>query len=306
MVTSDVSATAPATTPGSGPAAQHPWAVAAARRLWARLEVIHTVGYFAPQVAQAHRDVGLRGWRMSYTAGRIAPMGPVGPQVAVATFYGFAPPVFARALPDAWGFASPGEVLDATAGAVGRVLDELWEPHGDTVAAAAELAREAAGLHPIIGRPLAAARAGLAWPHAPALVLWEAATRIRESRGDGHVACLVHAELDGVECHLTHVGDRPRLREQLTSVRGWSEPELDAAADRLRRRGLLTQDGALTPAGTALRAGIEQRTDELAAGPWVALGQEATDRLVQLLDTLVAPIVAAGVLPRIVTRNLDV
>ncbi len=277
-----------------------------ARRLWERLEVAHTVTYFAPEVAEAHREVGLRGRTMAYTAARIAPLGPVGPALAVATFYGFAPRVLQRVLPDAWGFAAPGEVLEATVAAVARVLDGAWQGLEPTVVEAAELAREAAERHPVVGRPLAAARSALPWPSAPAAQLWEAATRIRESRGDGHLACLVQADLDGVECHLTVVGDHPRVREQLVQLRGWTSEDLDAAALRLRERGLLESDGSMTEAGRALRARIETRTDELAAAPWERLGWDAAQRLHTLLDTLVRPIAAAGFLPSVVTRRVTV
>lgn len=279
-------------------------AAATARRLWERLEVVHVVVYFADEVAQAHADVGLRGRVMSYAAGRIAPMGPVGPQLATATFYGFAPRALERALPDAWGFAAPGEVIDATHAAVERVLSDLWAQHGDEVAAAAEIAREAAQLHPIVGRPLAAARSALPWPRTPALSLWEAATRIRESRGDGHIACLVEADVDGVQSHLTVAGDGPKLRARLGPLRGWTDAELDAGAHGLRARGLLDADGNLTEQGRGLRDRIEARTDELAAGPWQELGTASTARLAGLLDTLVGPLEQAGFLPSVVTRRL--
>lgn len=294
--------TSPTTAATASAAATDP--AAAARRLWERLEVIHTVVYFAAEVAEAHRDIGLRGRIMSYTAARVAPLGPVGPEVAVATFYNFAPRVFDRALPDAWGFAAPGEVIDATTAAVGRVLAPLWQGHEQTVADAADLAAEAARLHPIVGRPLAAARAGLPWPQNPVQALWEAATRIRESRGDGHVACLVAEDLDGVACHLTLAGDSPKLRERLGPLRGWRDADFDAAAAALRARGLLADDGSLTEAGQALRARLERRTDELAAAPWQHLGEEATEQLASWLETLIGPVVEAGFLPSVVTRRV--
>ncbi|MFW5933308.1 MAG: helix-turn-helix domain-containing protein, partial [Actinomycetota bacterium] len=121
---------------------------AAARRLHGRLEGIHTLVYFAPEVHQAHREVGLKGRMMGYTAARTAPMGPIGPEVATALFYGFSPHVLARALPDAWGFASPQAVLDATQQALADLLAQLWRGLEAEVAEAAELAREAALLHP--------------------------------------------------------------------------------------------------------------------------------------------------------------
>jgi hypothetical protein len=235
----------------------------AARRLWLHLECVHVPQYFSPQVAEAHLELGLELPWGGYTAGRIAPMGPVGPEVATATFYGFAPRLLAGALPAAWQAASPERVHEATVAAVGRTLAPVLEGLDAEVARAAELAREAAMLHPIVGRPLAAARSAAPWPDEPHLVLFEAATRLRESRGDGHVACLVAAGIDGCESHLTVAGDSDRLRAVLQPRRGWTDAEWDAAIARLRDRGILDDAGQLTAAGRRLRDEVEARTDAL-------------------------------------------
>ena len=86
-----------------------------ARRLWAAVEPLHAVVYFAPQTAEAAKAAGLRGYWMGYFAGRLAPLGPIGPEPATAVLFGFAPVMVARALPDAWSFASPeAEALGMT------------------------------------------------------------------------------------------------------------------------------------------------------------------------------------------------
>ncbi len=275
---------------------------ALARRLWGRLEAVHTLAYFAPEVHRAHADLGLPDRVVGYVAGRSAPFGPVGPEVVTAAFHGFQPAVIAHALPGAWQIAAPQEILAATDGALLTVLHTVL---GDApeLSRAAELAREAALLHPTLGRPLAAAWSSLPWASTPALVLWQAATRIRESRGDGHVALLVEAELDGVEAHLTTRGDTPKLRKILGATRGIPEPMWDAAADRLRARGVLDGEGALTAHGRALRDRLERRTDELAAPPWSALGSASCAALLAALDPLVARILDADILPGVVARN---
>ncbi len=273
-----------------------------ARRLWGRLEAVNTLAYFAPEVHRAHAELGLADRMVGYVAARSAPFGPVGPEVVTAAFHGFSPRAISHALPGAWEVAAPAQVLAATDAALLRVLQELL---GDApeLARAAELAREAALLHPILGRPLAAAWSSVPWAQQPALVLWQAASRVRESRGDGHVALLVDAELDGVEAHLTSRGDSPKLRQILGATRGISDPEWDAAADRLRERGVLDADGGLTAAGAQLRARLERRTDELAAPPWTALGARSTAALLAALDPLVARILDAGIVPGVVARN---
>lgn len=277
---------------------------ARARRLWRLLEVVHTPVYFAREVAEASRGLGLENRMQGYCAIRTFPLGPVPSEVVTAVLYGFAPRTVAIGVPGAWERTTPEAagrmVHEAVRGLLGRLFDGL----DDEVARAAELAREAALLHPSIGRPLAAAWASVPWDDDPSVMLWQAAARIRESRGGGHVALLVGAGIDGVGSHLTLAGDSSKLRERMSPVRGWTDAEWDAGAQRLRERGLLAADGSLTAAGAALRDHLEAATDDLAAEPWVALGVDATERLADGLGPLVGRIVAADVLPGYLTRQL--
>ncbi|MEU7517451.1 hypothetical protein AB0B13_36370, partial [Streptomyces sp. NPDC042898] len=154
-------------------------------------------------------------------------------------------------------------------------------------------AAEAAGT---AGRPLAAANAALPWPEAPHLVLWQAATILREHRGDGHLAALLVAGLDPVEALVSFaaIGAAP---EPVFESRGWSAAEWAAARERLTARGVLDAEGAVTDEGRALRAEVELRTDELAAAPWVALGPEDTARLAELLGGPWLSAIGSGLLP---------
>jgi hypothetical protein len=277
---------------------------ATARRLWTRLEAVHVIVYFSPEVRQAHADAGLDTPMLSYVASRLGPLGAVGPELATAVLYGFAPRLVASAVPEVWRRVSPAQAVELTQGALQRVLEPLTEGLEEEVSRAAEIARQAASFHPILGRPLAAARASLPWPRDPALVLWEAATRIRESRGDGHVACLVEADLDGPASHLSVRGDSEKVRKRYGALRGWTDAEWDASARSLRERGLLADDGTLTGAGHQLRDRLEARTDALAAPPWVALGAPIAEQLRQAMGPLVRRVIAADVLPGAVARHL--
>jgi hypothetical protein len=278
---------------------------ATARRLWTRLEAVHVLVYFAPEVRQAHAEAGLDTPMLSYVASRLGPLGEVGPELATAVLYGFAPRVVASAVPEVWRRVSPAEAIEVTQGALQRVLEPLTEGLEDDLSRAAEIARQAASFHPTIGRPLAAARTSLPWPEDPALILWEAATRIRESRGDGHVACLVEADLDGPASHLSVRGDGEKVRKRYGALRGWTDAEWDASARSLRERGLLDDDGTLTEAGRQLRDHLEARTDALAAAPWVALGAPIAEQLRRTMGPLVRRIIAADVLPGAVARHLN-
>lgn len=277
-----------------------------ARRAWSHLEVVHALGIFGPDVLEAHQRLGIDDPLAGYVAARVGPMGPVGPEVATAAFHGFSPAMMHRALPALWEQVGPGEVVDVTRRAAGALLERLTEGLGDEVGRAAELARQAALFHPVEGRPLAAARSSLDWPDEPAHVLWEAATRIRESRGDGHVACLVTAGLDGIEAHLTVAGDTDTARSFLQRLRGWTGPEWQAAIGRLQQRGLLDEEGRLTEDGRRLRRELEERTDALAVPPWHQLGADAARHLVDGLQPVVRRVLDAEILPLPVFQDRDI
>ena len=254
-----------------------------ARMMWTLFEPLHAVTYFAPQARAAFEQAGLRGFWRGYFAGRGAPLGPVGPGPVYAAFYGFARPMVERALPAVWQLAGPEEALAArAAGARAALLDLLGDAD---VAEAAGLCREAAEAVDVTGRVLAAANAALPWPEDPLDVLWQATTVLREHRGDGHVAALLVAGLDGCESLVWRAAvDNDRLL--LQPARGWSDQEWDDAASRLAARGWLDGDGRPTDVAVAARTEIEARTDALAAGPWQALGDAAVTRLELLLRPL--------------------
>ncbi|MDQ7809565.1 hypothetical protein Q5425_38070 [Amycolatopsis sp. A133] len=263
-----------------------------ARRLWAAVEPLHAVVYFAPETAEAAKAAGLRGYWMGYFAGRLAPLGPIGPGPATAVLFGFAPAMVARALPDAWSFASPetvvGSRLEAVSAALSRVAGEVSELNA--------LLWRAVGACGFDGRPLAAAWAAVPEPADPLSRLWLAATILREHRGDGHVLAAVHAGLSGLETTLTHIGDGVIGRGDVQPHRGWSDAQWDAAVGRLRGRGLLGADGRLTGAGRALRRRVEEDTDRLAAAPVEALGDDL-ERLLALAVPVSRAVIDRGVVP---------
>lgn len=258
-----------------------------ARRMWLRFEPYHDVTYFTPEARAATDALGCRGGWMGYFGMRAAPLGAASPEQVTSAFYNFHPARVARALPDAWGIAPPEAFLETRLLGVDRVLHRVLGPDvlsGDAIAEAAELARIAAENAPTAGRPLAAANARLPWPDQPHLVLWQATTLLRESRGDGHVAALLTAGLDPCEtlvCFAADTGLDPAYMQQ---ARGWSPAEWTSAAERLQTRGLLDPAGTLTNEGRDLRQWIEQRTDASAMAPWDALGDARTNRLSDLLE----------------------
>jgi hypothetical protein len=248
------------------------------------IDPLHSQLYFAPEHDEHLGAVGLKPGRMAYFAGRAAPMGAVGAGVVTATFYNFSPSLVAHLIPRAWTLASPERVLAARLDAAGASLTRLLgEAAGsDDVAELAGLLREACSGLTAEARPLFAGHAELPWPEEPLLALWHGATLLREHRGDGHVAVLLHAGLTGLEALITHSATgRGFTPAAAKATRGWRDEEWDDASAALAERGLV-EDGRLTSEGEELRLRIELQTDALAADPWLSLGPEKTARVVEL------------------------
>src|SRR5215207_6708238 len=108
-----------------------------ARRAWQRIEPLHAVTYFSPETRAATDALGLKGGWMSYFGCRAAQLGAVPAAVVTAIFHGFHPDMVARAIPDAWAYASPDQLLAARLAAVDHAYRRLL---GDTVGELAEVA----------------------------------------------------------------------------------------------------------------------------------------------------------------------
>jgi hypothetical protein len=256
--------------------------------MWTLFEPVHAVIYFAPQGRTAFEQAGLRGFWRGYFAGRAAPLGPVGAAVVGASFFNFAPGMVARAIPGVWELISPEQALRVRAAGASHALGALLAGQEAAAEAAADLLWRAVGELDCAGRVLAAANVGLPAPWegtegSGALGrLWQAATVLREHRGDGHWAALAAADIDGCEAVVLRCGLDLR-REDLQPIRGWTDEEWDAARDRLAGRGLMGPDGTLTSAGREAHAAVEAATDRAASRPWARLGAEATAELAALL-----------------------
>ncbi|MDQ1011406.1 hypothetical protein QFZ82_005891 [Streptomyces sp. V4I23] len=259
-----------------------------ARTIWSLIEPVHAVTYFAPESHAAFEEAGLRGFWRGYFAGRAAPLGPVGPGPVVAAFFSFAPAMVARALPSVWDLISPADALTVRRSGAREALRRLLAGLETETARAAELLTPYARDLGVAGRPLAAANAGLPWPDDPVDRLWHCATLLREHRGDGHVATLVAAGLDGCEILALRAGiDLPR--SELQPHRGWSDAQWSAACQRLADRGLLGPDGTATDAGREVHRAVEAATDA------AAVGAGAADELLKTLTPLSRA--CAGALP---------
>lgn len=243
-----------------------------ARDMWKVTEPLHAVTYFAEECRAANKEVGLKGYWMGYFGSRGAPLGAVSAGTVEATFFGFHPVRVRRAVPDAWGFASPESILRVRGEAAARALRRVFPGIEDVAVTAAPRLREVVLAADGAGRALFAANRDLPVPADPVEALWQATTALREHRGDGHVALLTAEGLTGLEANVLVSAVGTVRAELLRESRGWSQEEWDEAAAALAERGLLAQ-GQATEEGRAFRARIERRTDELAAPPYGVLDE---------------------------------
>ena len=292
-------------------------AVRTARAMWTLFEPVHAVIYFAPKGRAAFEEAGLRGFWRGYFAGRAAPLGPVSAPVVTASFFNFAPAFVARAIPAVWELITPEDALRTRLAGADAALRGLLAGREAEAAVAADLLWRAIGELDFSGRVLAAANAALPVPggaaaggdspggespggespggESSALArLWQAATLLREHRGDGHFAALAAADIDGCEAVALRCCMDLR-RDDLQPVRGWTDEQWDNALARLADRGWVGADGQLTSAGQAVHDAVEDATDRAAARPWARLGAKAIAELADVLTPLAEA--CAAVLP---------
>jgi hypothetical protein len=279
-----------------------------ARAMWTLFEPIHAVTYFAPEARAAFADAGLRGFWRGYFAGRAAPLGPAGAAVVTASFFNFAPAFVARAIPAVWDLITPGDAMATRLAGADAALRGLLAGREAEATVAADLLWQAIGELDFSGRVLAAANAALPVSGGPggsdgsdaessggssALArLWQAATVLREHRGDGHFAALAAADIDGCEAVALRCCMDLR-REDLQPVRGWTDEQWDNALAGLADRGWVGADGQLTNAGQAAHDAVENATDRAAARAWARLSTDAIAELAGVLTPLAKACAAA-------------
>jgi hypothetical protein len=272
-----------------------------ARKLWQAFEAVHAVTYFHPECRSALVDAGAKGFWMGYFVGRLSPLGLAGAPAATAVCFGFAPRRVERAIPDGWGFVQPSRALEAREKGAASALRSCGVPEPEP--RLLEGLERLVGSTPIGGRPLGAANAlrvaAAARPGEPFVRLWQAATALRELRGDAHVALWCGAGIDGCEANVlttaVHGQDDALLREP----RGWTEDEWSSAQLRLTGRGLLDGSGLPTGCGRKLHADIEAQTDEIAATDYrrAESDPEEINTLVDQLRPIAASVIATGLYP---------
>jgi hypothetical protein len=263
-----------------------------ARALAAALEPVTGQVYFSPECHAAYQALGFGGSPglmgdialpdgAAYFCSRGSVMGQVPGQLVSAAFGVFNPAVVVPAVTHGWTLTDAPTICEArTRGAVGQLRRVLGERPDGLERATELLGRAGEGLRPE-GRSLYAGLLALGLPGDPIGDMWRLGDRLREFRGDSHIAAWVAAGFDATEIGLlSELYWGLPLRTYIRS-RAWSDEDLDAAEARLVARGLVT-DGAFTEAGRTAREAVELATDQACAGIVANLG----DDLDELLDIL--------------------
>lgn len=243
-----------------------------ARKLGGALEPFAGQVYFSPECHANYEALGfgpspgefggVAGPEFTaYFTSRGSVMGQVPGELVAAAFGVFNPAVVVPAVTEGWtktDAATIGAARDD--GAIAQLTRILGEKPDGIDRANELLARATSVLRPE-GKPLYAGLRSLPLPGSPVGDAWRNADRLREYRGDAHVAAWTIAGLDATEiCLLTEPYWGLPLRTY-SRTRAWSDEEFDAAEERLVSRGLL-QDGRFTDAGRAAREAIEVATDQ--------------------------------------------
>jgi len=264
--------------------------------------LFHVFIYFAPEAAEAYEALGLSG-RAGYFASRTAAMGALSPEMIVATFYNFSPDVVLPLTAGVWDQTTPAAMQAARWRAAARVLERHVAPVSTAadVTEAIQICTDAIAELQWAGRPLAAGNAAVVsdldteeFAGNDLLRLWQLVTVLREWRGDAHIGLLVAEPLDGAECTVVSSAISKLGPDVLRRTRGWSDADWSAATERLADRGWADADGTLTDHGRAARAVIEDRTNELSAALWTGAGEQAANRLDEIVKPMNEALRAGG------------
>jgi hypothetical protein len=277
------------------------------RALGAAIEPLAGQVYFSPECHEAYAALGFSpspaevgGVAMpdgpAYFTSRGSVLGQVPGEVVAATFGVFNPAVVVPLVTMGWSLVTADVICTArTEGAVGQLTRILGDaPVG--LARATELLGQANERLRPEGRPLYAGLLGLGLPGGPIGDVWRLADRLREFRGDAHIAAWSAAEFDATEIGLlTELYWGLPMRSYIRT-RAWSESDLDAGEARLEERGFVA-DGAFTRVGRAAREQVEVVTDQLCR-PIVEALDDDFDELIALILPWSERIKSAGGYPR--------
>jgi len=274
------------------PAARHR---SAARLLRDAIEPLACQSIWSPESAEGYQMLGLDDFFAAYVWQRTAALGTPPTALAVAAIGVFAPALVGPRYETGIAALSSQDVSrirrEAPGVTVRRVLGDIDDEARPVVAALRRGLAEADAT----ARPMFAGLAAEPWPDDVLAQLVHACNMLREHRGDSHLAVCAVAGLDPVEMNvLTELYCGYELGSYSPS-RGWTVEDIEAAAVRLRTRGLVV-GASLTPEGLRFRDGLEAQTDAMQQSIVDGIGGEIDD-VAKRLGAWSDALVAAGAAP---------
>ena len=265
-----------------------------ARRLRDLTEPLAASVYFAPECHRNYEGLGfgpspgsfggVEGPNFeAYFVSRGACLGRVPGEVITAAFGVFAPGIVVPAVTAGWAKAGPEALLPARLDGQRAQLVRLLGESPSGCARATALYLRAADALAMSGRALFSGLRAVGLAGDPVGDLWRAADMVREGRGDSHIAAWLANGLDPAEVSVLTELWWGLPHKTYSRTRGWTDEELDSAADRLRSAGYIAGGGdaaELTDTGRELRRKIESDTDRQDA-PMVARARRRHRRAVR-------------------------
>ncbi len=237
--------------------------------------------YWDPTGIKNLADRGVPDGLGYYVVTRAAPMAEAGPRAVAAAFYSILPAFIEMADSHLRAHATYDDAWEARNDAVADGLRAYVPEACDSLAAMGPALWEAVDELPISGRVLFAAHQAAPRPDDPVLSAWLAVNCIREWRGDTHWAIVASHGIDGVQAGVLHDAHL-NYGGWIPTSRGADEEAVAAAVAGLEARGLAA-DGRVNGDGLALREQIERQTDEQTVLPWQLLGEELTERFLDVM-----------------------
>ena len=270
-----------------------------ARALRDAMEPLACVSIWSPEAAESYAEIGLDDYFAAYVRQRTAPLGTPPTPVAVMALGVFTGGLIGPQYEIGVAAVPVDKLVAVRLEAPGRTLRRVLGPThpGLDAEAAATVVALRRGIDAADGtaRPLFTGLLSEPWPDDPLAALVHACHVLREHRGDSHLAVCAVDGLDPVQMNvLTELWCGYPLGAY-TASRGWTPEQVGAAADGLRRRGLLDGD-VLSAGGLRHRAELEARTDAMQASVIDAIGSDL-DPVTRRLDAWSDALIAADAAP---------
>jgi hypothetical protein len=232
----------------------------------------------------------------AYFTSRGSCLGQAPGELVAAAFGVFKAEAVVPAVTFGWTLTDAATIADERLAGAVEQLERILGPKPEGIDRAVELLAVAtASLEPW-GRALFAGTLSQPLPGSPLGDLFRLGDRLREFRGDSHIAAWVRAGHDACEIGLLTELYWGMPSRTYVRTRAWSDEDLDAAEARLEAAGLMA-DHQLTEAGREHRELIELETDAQMLPALDALGDDLTE-LAELLRAWDEDVMAAGGYPQ--------